>query len=183
MSGPTGASPHQDAEPQKGAVLGIERREPQPQFGDPFAGLRAPQGVPAPSCSPPLHALFSPHLILDISENHQNILTSAPSTVLSKDAGSYGKLIELHQQIDKTTTRLGSAALLRDILIPPASIEQILQRRAAIEELRENAELREEVRKALHSVHEVQYHGFSCEELALRFFVPDKADRWAETAS
>ena len=183
MSVQSGAAPFNN--------FGPEREGHEPQVGpdqaaevvNPLSTLRLPAMNTPPLRQIPLHATFGPSMILDVSDHRREIVEAAPTTVLSKDAGSFGKLIELHDEIDQTVTRLGSAALLRDILVPPSTIEQVSSRRAAIEELRTNNQLREALEEALERARDLDYHGFDREELALRFFVPDKADRWAETAS
>lgn len=183
MSVQVGAVPHNNFEPEGDKRSGAERSSGASSAPDLLSELQVPSCLSQPVHPEPLHVTFPAHTILGLEEDPQKMVATAPDTVLSKDTGTFGKLVELHAVIDRSTTRLGSAALLRDILAPPSTIEQVLHRRRAIEELRSNESLRDALEEALEAAREPTYHGFDSEELALRFFVPDKADRWAETAS
>lgn len=128
----------------------------------------------------PLHRQFSGSAVLNKAGEREQIIKDAPTIVLSKDSPSFGKLALLHSLIDCTITRLGSAALMRDLVQPPTDIDVIMQRRAAILELRSNADLRDSLERALKKTQEVYYMTYSTEEWALRIFTPDVADRSGE---
>jgi DNA mismatch repair protein MutS len=125
----------------------------------------------------PLHKQFDGYAVLNHSGEQARIIKDAPTEVLSKDSPQFAKLGALHSLIDCTTTRLGSAALLRDLVRPPTSLDVIAQRRAAILELRNNTALREALERALKSTQDVSYMAYSTEEWALRVFTPEVADR------
>ncbi len=121
--------------------------------------------------------------MLNHSGEREQIIRDAPTAVLSKDSPTFGKLALLHSLIDCTITRLGSAALMRDLVQPPTNIDVIMQRRAAILELRSNPSLRDSLERALTKTQDIYYMTYSTEEWALRIFSPDVADRSAERAS
>lgn len=105
----------------------------------------------------PLHRQFSGSAVLNNSGEREQLIQEAPTTVLSKDSPVFGKLALLHSLIDCTITRLGSAALMRDIVQSPTDIDVIMQRRAAILELRSNPDLRDSLERALKKTQEVYY--------------------------
>lgn len=134
------------------------------------------------STPPPLHKQFGGISVLNNSGERAHIIEKAPTTILSKDSPAFGQLALLHSLIDCTITRLGSAALMRDLVQPPNSLDVILQRRAAILELRNNPTLRDSLERALKKTQDVYYMTYSTEEWALRIFTPDVADRSSEKA-
>lgn len=134
------------------------------------------------STPPPLHKQFGAISVLNTSGERAQIIEKAPTTVLSKDAPTFGQLSLLHSLIDCTITRLGSSALMRDLVQPPTSLDVILQRRSGILELRSNPALRDSLEQALKKTQEMYYLTYSTEEWALRIFTPDVADRSGEKA-
>lgn len=135
------------------------------------------------SPTPPLHTQFGGYPILNHSGERAEILKNASTKILSKPAAEQGQLGLLHSLIDCSITRLGSAALLRDLCEPPTNFDVINGRRAAIMELRENSALRESLERALKKTQEVFYTAYSTEEWALRVFTPNIADRSQQKTS
>lgn len=133
--------------------------------------------------TPPLHNQFGPYTILNHSGERAEIVKKASTAALSQGSPELGQLSLLHSLIDTTITRLGSAALLRDITHPPTSLAVTMQRRAAIMELRDNTALRESLENALKKTQEIFYTAYSTEEWALRIFTPEVADRSEEKTS
>jgi hypothetical protein len=128
-----------------------------------------------PSHSEPLHQQFPGRAILNRDQKHELVrLTKGPT--LNPESAEFGQLAKLHEHLDSTSTRLGSAALLRDILHPPNTLAEIDARRAAIKELQENFALRTSLATALKSTQKTFLRGKSVEETALLTLAPDLAD-------
>lgn len=139
------------------------------------ADTRPLSSLKVPSSPEPLHQQFPGRAILDPHKQREIVrLTKGPT--LNPESARFGQLSKLHGHLDSTTTSLGSAALLRDILHPPNTLAEVEARRAAIKELRENDTLRASLEEALKSTQKTFLRGKSVEETALLTLAPDLAD-------
>ncbi len=128
-----------------------------------------------PSRSEPLHQQFPGRAILDRDQKQELVrLTRGPT--LNPESAEFAQLTKLHQHLDSTITRLGSAALLRDMLHPPNTLAEVEARRSAIRELQENYALRTSLVAALKSTQKTFLRGKTVEETALLTLAPDLAD-------
>ena len=100
----------------------------------------------------------------------------AKGPALSAVTARFARLDRLHRAVDYSVTKLGSAALLRDILQPPNDLQVIEARREAIQELRENKELRAFLERALTATKYTFFRGMSVEDTALHVLAPELAD-------
>lgn len=143
----------------------------------PCAGSLTTAKSGAASQSPTtLHGQFPPRVLVDIRPHVSEMLKVAKGPTLSPNTARFARLDKLHRTIDCTITKIGSAALLRDILQPPNDLRVIEARREAIQELRENKELRAFLDRALAATKDPFFRGMSVEDTALHVLAPELAD-------
>lgn len=123
-----------------------------------------------------LHGQFPPRSLVTMGAHVKELLSAAKGPTLSASTARFGRLDKLHKTIDHTITKIGSAALLRDILRPPNDVRAIEARREAIQELKENKELRSFLEQALTSTARKFFRGMSIEDTALTVLAPELAD-------
>ena len=124
----------------------------------------------------PLHKQFDPKMILNRGGERAGMIQLTREGSLTAASAEFGQLGELHRKIDFTSTKIGSAALLRDILHPPNNLAGVEERRAAIRELQQNPEIRVWVETALQATQSKFLRGMSIEECALLTLASDVAD-------
>jgi ABC-type ATPase involved in cell division len=125
-----------------------------------------------------IHAQFGGDGVYQVKEITDRLIDTIPKGgALSVETARFTQAERLFKTIDFTKTKLGSAALLRDILHPPNTLEEIKLRRSAIQELRENKELRGSLEKALNQIQQRFLRGMSVEDTALLALAPDLSDR------
>jgi hypothetical protein len=113
--------------------------------------------------------------------NFPKIIEHGVSSSVSPDARKYAHLQELHEAIDFTRTKLGSAALMCDIMRPPSELHEVQLRREAILELRSHGAFSQALTKALQKTQEVYFMTASMEDNTLRFFVPGGGGELTDT--
>lgn len=129
----------------------------------------------APATS--LHGQFPARILVDPRKHRKEMIAGANGASVSSTTAKFARLDKLHSMIDFAITKVGSAALLRDILSPPSDVKEIEARREAIQELKENTALREFLERGLQSNHRKFFSGMSVEDTALGTLAPELADR------
>jgi hypothetical protein len=138
--------------------------------------LEAAQPCPLAALKLPILELVDAEVVLAPTENLGQIIKNGCGRAITTQSAEFAKVKQLFTAIDFTETKLGQAALMRDIVQPPTTLAEIKQRREAIRELKHDPELRKQVEECLANLKKRSIGGEPLEETALRALAPDLAD-------
>ena len=146
------------------------------KLADNFLPLRSNTGLCLGGLRAPTLHLFTAETLLAPNEGPNRLIELGCSEVLTKKSAAFGRVEELFEKINFTRSKLGAAALMRDILEPPTTLSEIQSRREAIRELKENTELRSKLEECLGNLQKNFYGKTTLESTALRVLAPNLAD-------
>ena len=81
----------------------------------------------------------------DLTVDFEALFKNLPATIIDKQTLSLIQLRDLHEAVDHTTSKVGSATLFRSLMQPPTSLELILAKQEGVRELESDDKLRNAV--------------------------------------
>jgi len=81
----------------------------------------------------------------DLTVDFEALFKNLPATIIDKQTLSLIQLRDLHEAVDHTTSKVGSATLFRSLMQPPTSLGLILAKQNSVRELESDDKLRNAV--------------------------------------